>query len=145
MREVGTCLNKSNNKRAHTLVNDLTLEKQARSTTILAKSRKWFTEEQEILRRWTEYCSELYNHESYGDNAVLDCISAPTPQAPKEDLKSILHEEAEIAIAALKKGTSVRVDNIPAELVQHGGVTIVDVITEICIRSEDSVADCYTS
>ena len=43
---------------------------------------------------------ELYNHESCGDNAVL-----------------VLCEEVEIAVKSLKKGKSVGVDNIPAELV----------------------------
>ena len=55
-------------------------------------------EEQEILSSWTEYCSELYNYESYRDNTVLDCS-----QHPEEDLQPILHEEVEIAEAALKR------------------------------------------
>ena len=69
---IETCLNENNHKRAYQLVKDLTSEKQGRSTSIQDKSVKCLTEEQEILSRWTEYCSELYNHESYGDNAVLD-------------------------------------------------------------------------
>ena len=79
--------------------------------------------------RWTEYCSELYNYESCGDNAVLDCS-----QPPEEDLQPILREEVEIAVASLKKGKSAGVDNIPAELVQAGGETMIDVLTEICDR-----------
>ena len=74
------------------------------------------TEEQDILSRWIEYCSELYNHESCGDNAVLDCS-----QPLEEDLQPILREEVEIAVASLKRGKSVGVDNISAELVQAGG------------------------
>ena len=46
----------------------------------------------------------LYNYESCGDNAVLDCSQPP------------------------------EVDNIPAELVQAGGETMIDVLTEICNR-----------
>ena len=76
----------------------------------------------EILSRWTEYCSELYNYESCGDNAVLDCS-----QPPEEDLQPILREEVEIAVASLKKGKSAGVDNIPAELFQAGGETMIDV------------------
>ena len=34
----------------------------------------------------------------------------------------------------MKKGKSVGVDNIPAELVQAGGETMIDVLTEICNR-----------
>ena len=49
------------------------------------------------------YCSELYNHGSYGDNTVLDCS-----QHPEEYLQPILREEVEIAVAALKKGGSLQ-------------------------------------
>ena len=91
--EIETCLNKNNSKRAYQLVKDLTSEKQGRSSTIQDKSGKCFTEEKEILSRWTEYCSELYNYESCGDNAVLDCS-----QPPEEDLQPILCEEVEIAV-----------------------------------------------
>ena len=58
-----------------------------------------------------------------------DCI-----QPPEEDLQPILREEVEIAVASLKKGKSAGVDNIPAELVQAGGETMIDVLTEICNR-----------
>ena len=116
-------------KRAYHLVKDLTSEKQGRSSTIQEKSGKCLTEEKEILSRWTEYCSELYNYESCGDNAVLDCS-----QPPEEDLQPILREEVETAVASLKKGKSAGVDNIPAELVQAGGETMIDVLTEICNR-----------
>ena len=127
--EIETCLNKNNSKRANQLVKDLTSEKQGRSSTIQDKSGKCLTEEKEILSRWIEYCSELYNYESCGDNTVLDCS-----QPPEEDLQPILREEVEIAVASLKKGKSAGVDNIPAELVQAGGETMIDVLTEICNR-----------
>ena len=55
--EIKTCLNKNNSNRAYQLEKDLTLEKQGRSSTIQGRSRKCVTEEQEILSRWTEYCS----------------------------------------------------------------------------------------
>ena len=75
-------------RRINQLVKDLTSEKQGRSTIIQDKSGKCLTDEQEILSSWTEYWSELYNHESYGDNAVLVCS-----QHPEEDLQPILREE----------------------------------------------------
>ena len=127
--EIETCLNKNNSKRAYQLVKDLSSEKQGRSSTIQDKSGTCLTEEKGILSRWTEYCSELYNYESCGDNAVLDCS-----QPPEEDLQPILREEVEIAVASLKKGKSAEVDNIPAELVQAGGETMIDVLTEMCSR-----------
>ena len=114
--EIETCLNKNNSKRAYQLVKDLTSEKQGRSSTIQDKSGKCLTEEKEILSRWTEYFSELYNYESCGDNTELDCS-----QPPDEDLQPILREEVEIAVASLKKGKSAVVDNIPTELVKLAG------------------------
>ena len=62
--EIETCLKKkekNNSKRAYQVVKDLNSEKQGRFSTIQDKSGKCLTEEQEILSRWTEYCSELYN------------------------------------------------------------------------------------
>ena len=76
--DIETHLNKNNSRRAYKLMKDQTQEKQHRSTNIQDRSRKYLTEEQEILSRggvgWgTEYCSELYNRESYGEHAVLKC------------------------------------------------------------------------
>ena len=85
------------------------------SSTIQKKSGKCFNEEQEILSRWTEYCPEVYTYESSGDNAVLDCS-----QPLEEDLQPILREEIGVALASMKKGTSVKVDHVLAELVQAG-------------------------
>ena len=91
------------------------------------------------------YYSELYNHESCGDNEVLDCS-----QPPEEDLQPILHEEVEIGSSVTDKGEVAIVDNIPAKLVQAGGEIIIDVLTEICYRiwrmayAVDSVTDYYT-
>ena len=73
-----------------------------------------------ILSRWTEYCSELYNYESYGVNTVLECIQRP------EVLQPILREEVEIAAAAPIKGS-------PQELILvQGRETMTGVLTKIC-------------
>ena len=70
--EIETCLSKNYSKSVHQMLKDITSEKQGRSSTIQDRSGKCLTEEKNILSRWTEYCSELYNHESCGDNAILD-------------------------------------------------------------------------
>ena len=43
---------------------------------------------------------DIYNYEGYGDYTVLDCS-----QNPEEDIQPIFREEAEIAVAALKRGS----------------------------------------
>ena len=99
--EMEACLRKNNSKKAHQLVKDLTTEKQGKNTTIQDKSWKYFTEENEMLNRWTEYCSDLYNYETEGGPIVLDC-----PQIPDKEHHPILREEVEAAVKALKMGKS---------------------------------------
>ena len=109
-------MRKNNSKRAYQLAKDLTTVKQGKATTIQDRSGKCLLEELEILNRWAEYCTELYNHKANGDLSVLDC-----PQADTEDDYPILRKEVEAAVQSLKKGKSAGVNNIPAELVQAGG------------------------
>ena len=58
-----------------------------------------------MLNRWTEYCSELYNHKANGDPPVVNC-----PKTDTEDDHSILRKEVKAALQSLKKGKSARVD-----------------------------------
>ena len=71
--EIEENLKKSNSKRAYQLVKDLTTVKQGKATTVQDRSGKCLTDEQQILNRWTEYCSELYNYKANGDPSVLNC------------------------------------------------------------------------
>ena len=48
-------LKKNNSKRAYHLVKDLTSTKQERTTTIQDKSGTCLTENEDVLKRWTEY------------------------------------------------------------------------------------------
>ena len=89
-------------------------------------SLPWCLEHQ-ILNRWTEYCSELYNYKAYGDPSVLNC-----PQTDTEDDHLVLRREVEAAVQSLKEGKSAGVDNIPAELVQAGGEDVITALMTIC-------------
>ena len=90
--------------------------KQGKDTTVQDRSGKCLTEKREILNRWTEYCTELYNYKTNGDTSVLDC-----PQTHTEDDHPILRKEVEAVVQSLKKGKSAGDDNIPAELVRADG------------------------
>lgn len=90
-------LNRNNTKKAY---RDPTTKKQGRPTCIHDKAGKCLHEEEEVLTRWIEYCSEVHNHQLNGDPAVLDC-----PQANSEiESHLILCKEVEVAVALLKKG-----------------------------------------
>ena len=71
-------LRKNNRKRAYELVKGLTTMKQGKATTVQESSGKCLTEETQILNRWTEYCSELYNHKANEDPSVLNCKQTHT-------------------------------------------------------------------
>ena len=120
-------LKKNNSKKAYQLVNDLTSIKQGRTTTIQDKAGNCLTEERDILKRWTEYCSELYNHRATGDPGITQ-----VPPATNTDNYPILREEVEAAVRSLKKGKSAGVDDIPAELIQAGGETMINALLNIC-------------
>ena len=96
-------------------------------TTVQDCSGKGLTDERQILNRWTEYCSELYNYKANEDPSVLNC-----PQTDTEDDHPILCREVEAAVQTLMKGKSAGVDNIPAELVQAGGEDVITALMTIC-------------
>ncbi|KAK3871096.1 hypothetical protein Pcinc_023742 [Petrolisthes cinctipes] len=117
----------NNTKKAFQLVKDLTKEKQAKVNSIKDKRGNSLTEEKEILERWTEYCSELYTHQSRGDPSVLN-VEEPT----NEDDYPILRDEVVATVDSLRSGKSAGVDNIPSELLKPGGESTIDMLTIIC-------------
>ena len=116
-----------NSKKAYQLVKELTSSKQGRTTTIEDKAGICLTEEQDILKRLTEYCPELYTHSTTGDPKVLD-----VPPPTNNDSYPILREEAEAQVKSLKNGRSAGMHNIPSELVQAGGEDMIDMLLIIC-------------
>ena len=113
-------LQQNNSKKAYRLVKELTSSRQGRTATIQDNAGKCLTEEQDILKRWTEHCSELYIH-TRTDPKVLD-VPAPINNVSYP----ILREEVEAAVKSPKKGKSAGVDNIPSELVKARGEAMID-------------------
>ena len=94
-------LQKKNSKKTYQLVKELTSSKEERTTIIQDKAGECLTEEQDILKRWTEYCSELYTHTTAGYPKVLD-----VPPPINNDSYPILRKEVEAAVKSPKKGKS---------------------------------------
>ena len=105
----------------------LTKQQQVKVNNIQDKDGKCLTEVEDKTKRWTEYCSEVYTFQNKGDTSVLIC------QEPTEEGEfPILRQEVESAIKTLKCGKAAGVDNVPAELITHGGQPVVDVLHAIC-------------
>ena len=86
------------------------------------------SEDNEMVKRWTEYCNKLYNHLINSDKHREVIVYDNLP---------ILKSEVENAIKNLKKGKSTGVDTIPGELFINGGTQLIDTITELCHKIWD--------
>ena len=71
--EIEDSMRKNKSKRAYQLVKDLTTTKQEKAAVVQGRSGTCLTEERQMLNRWTEYCSELYNYKASGDPSALKC------------------------------------------------------------------------
>ena len=125
--DLGECLIRNNTKKAYQIVNELTKKKDKIIVNVHDKDGKCITDKTEVLKRWTEYCSELYTHNAEGDISVLT-VNEPSNQ----DNFPILESEVEAAIQALKMRKSAGIDNIPAELIKAGGHIVIQILLDIC-------------
>ena len=126
-QDIEDTVKKNNSKKTYQLVKTLTSTKQGQTNTIQDKNENCPTETLDILKRWTEYCEELYRHTVEGDSEVLI-----VPPVRNTDNYPILPEEVEAAVKSLKKGKSPGIDNIPGELVQAGRDAVISALHKIC-------------
>ena len=125
--DIGECLIRNNTKKAYQIINELTKKKDNIIVNVHYKDGKCIKDKTEVLKRWTEYCSELYTHNAEGD------ISALTVNEPSnQDTFPILEREVEAAIQALNMGKSAGIDNIPAQLNKAGGHIVIQILLDIC-------------
>ena len=79
-----------------------------------------------------DYCCELFTKEAEYDaetvvNELEQHLSANVSDSPE-----ITRDEVAKAIKNLKNNKSPGVDNIPSELIKHGGESMVDVMFKLC-------------
>ena len=91
--DIEDSLSRCKTKRSYQTVKQLTFNKEVQFNAIKDKYGKCFTEEQKILKCWTEYCSELYNHKIEEDPSLLNC-----PQFTNEDECPLVLGEVETAV-----------------------------------------------
>ena len=72
---IGDEMSTGNSKVAYNTLKLLTKPHQSRTTVVEDKRGNLLTEESAIIKRWTEYCSELYNSEIKGDPTALNCCT----------------------------------------------------------------------
>jgi hypothetical protein len=80
------------------------------------------------MARRTEYCRERYNYNLEPDHQLITHTSHDEIEKSNAE---ILREEVIYAMRALKEGKSPGIDNIPAELLIHGGPVNEQMITKV--------------
>ena len=118
-----------NSKRAYETLRTLTKTQQPKASVIEDSSGNLLTESTAVQKRWTEYCQKLYNHELQPDTSILS--NNTFAERDEEDLP-VLQDEVADAVRNLKEGKSPGIDNVPAELLKHGGETVVSIFTKLC-------------
>ncbi|XP_066285795.1 uncharacterized protein [Branchiostoma lanceolatum] len=118
-----------NSRKAYETLKTLTKTQQPRAAVIEDSSGNLLTENTAVLDRWTEYCTELYNYELQPDTAKLN--NPHWAERVPDDLP-ILRDEVADAVRSMKLGKSPGIDNIPAELLRHGGEVVKDRYHELC-------------
>jgi hypothetical protein len=98
---------------------------QARSNFVKDENGELLADSNTIVNTWKSYFSQLLNVHNISDARQIEIHTA-------EPLVSgSSHLDVEIAIAKLKKYKSSSSDQIPAELYQAGGETLVSVIHKL--------------
>ena len=92
------------------------------------KDGNCINDKNDVLTRWTEYCSNLYYYNSKKDTLILNATE-PT----YVDNYQILRGEVEAVIWSLKNGKSPRMDNLTRELLKYISENMSTLITDICI------------
>ena len=122
-------LTSGNSKEAYNTLKALTKTQQHASTVIEDNSGNILTESTAVLKRWTQYCSGLYNYELNPDTSLLQSKQCPTQ---KTESLSLLREELEEALDSLKAGKPPGANNIPSKLLKNGNEATTTVLTPMC-------------
>ena len=101
---------------------------QVRNQSINSKDGTTRTEMEDVLNRWHEYGTELFDRDTTVESETLPDLTFDQPEP------SPLLDEIKAAIKQLKSGKSPGLDGIPAELLKHTGEAGVKALHFLCTR-----------
>ncbi|XP_074662637.1 uncharacterized protein LOC141915124 [Tubulanus polymorphus] len=133
--EVENDLHRNNTKSAYQAIKLLTKPSTGGSGCIEDKAGTLLTEKAAIANWWHEFCSELYNYQLTAEQEVLEDLKKRTADDNSYE-PHILEDEVSEAVKTLKHGKSPGVDNIPAELLVHGGLPVIEICNKVMETGE---------
>ena len=126
-------LNIGNTREAYSLIKMLRKEFVPRINVIRNQEGKMLQTNDDIKRRWTQYCSSLYKDPGGGEGMVKELEDIAPPG--NEDSQDILYSEVQAAINSLKRNKSPGSDGITAEMLQAGGEPLSRQIHKLCNKA----------
>ena len=103
-----------------------------RNQSINSKDGTTLTEMGDVLHRWNEYGSELFDKDSTVEPESPPDLNFDHPEP------SPLLDEIKAAIKQLKSGKSAGLDCLPAELLNHTGEAGVKALHHLCTKIWDT-------
>ena len=97
--------------------NTLTKTTKRNTMLIVDQNDRRINDNESLLKTWTEYCDKLYNYPIAPNDSLIN----PSINENNEEYLPILESEVDNAIKTLKDDKSYGNDNIPSELLKHGG------------------------
>ena len=119
------------------------IDRSPTSSSIRSSSGELLSNPDEVKQRWFEYGKALYNHQPTFDSSSLN---TPTFGPNHCSEPAILRSEIVAAVKKLKAGKAPGTDEIPGELLKHGGDCIIDQLHHICndIWMKETIPDDWT-
>ena len=127
-------------REVHKLVRNINRKWQPRQSTIRKETGEVLTERNEILNRWNEYCSQLYEenaHQTITKELVTSLRSMSPPKVEKLN-DNILFTEIEWAIQKLKRNKSPGIDMVTGEMIQASGPEWIKAFHQVCNNTWES-------
>ncbi|CAF5052076.1 unnamed protein product, partial [Rotaria magnacalcarata] len=126
-------LNIGNTREAYDLIKMLRKEFVPRLNVIRNQEGTMLQTNDDIKRRWTQYCSSLYKDPGGGNGMIKELVDIEPPE--DEVHQDILYSEVQTAINSLKRNKSPGSDGITAEMLQAGGEPLSRQIHKLCNKA----------
>ena len=143
--EVEMSAQEKKSKEVYKLVKDVNWKWEPKQRLIKDKQGNLLQTNEDILKRWTEYCSDLYKQEE-AENAVVQELERISPPAAYGEDHGILLAEVEYALKRLKQGKRPEPDGVFAEVLQSGGDVLMSEIHKLCEQAwqEETIPEEWT-
>jgi len=119
---------RGNSRGSFQTVKNITSRFQPRLLTIKDKQGNTLSEQDMVVNRWKEYCTELYSETPSATQQPIRDFHVSDKEPPP------LKSEISTTIKKLSNRKSPGADGILAELYIHGGPVMIDVIHQLCLE-----------